>query len=64
MMRGEKEHPNPQFKRTVANDWAWALPSYELVIDRNMDTIEAIAIDPSQLMADVDKQNNVYQDTP
>ncbi|MEM9868998.1 MAG: M1 family aminopeptidase, partial [Bacteroidota bacterium] len=64
MMRGEKENPYPQFKRTVANDWAWAHPTYELVIDRNMDSIEAIAIDPSQLMADVDKQNNVYQDTP
>ncbi|WP_435623991.1 M1 family metallopeptidase [Flagellimonas sp.] len=61
MMRGEKENPYPQFERTVAKDWAWAHPTYELVLDRPLDSIEAIAIDPSQLMADVDKQNNVFQ---
>ncbi|MEM8846082.1 MAG: M1 family metallopeptidase [Bacteroidota bacterium] len=61
MMRGEKDNPYPQFKRTTVKDWAWAHPTYELVLDRSLDSIEAIAIDPSQLMADVDKQNNIFQ---
>ncbi len=63
IMRGEKDNPYPQFKRTVAKDWTWTHPTYELILDRSLDSIEAIAIDPSQLMADIDKQNNVYQAT-
>ena len=61
IMRGEKDNPYPQLERTVAKDWAWAHPTYELVLNRPLDSIEAIAIDPSQLMADVDKENNVFQ---
>ena len=30
MMRGEKDNPYPQMKRTVAKDWAWAHPTYSL----------------------------------
>ena len=29
MMSFEKENPNPEIKRTVLNDWAWANPTYE-----------------------------------
>ncbi|GMN10005.1 M1 family metallopeptidase [Croceitalea sp. MTPC9] len=61
MMRGEKENPYPSLKRTVSDDWAWASNTYELVIDKPLENVAGISIDPSQLMADVDRENNIYQ---
>src|SRR5690606_1054007 len=51
MMYGEKENPYPGLKRTVLQDWPWAQPGYELSLDLPLDQIQAIVIDPSQLMA-------------
>ena len=64
MMFGEKENPYSNLKRTVLDNWAWAYPSYEFTINMPKDNIKAIVIDPSQLMADVDGENNVYQVNP
>ncbi|WP_422349549.1 M1 family metallopeptidase [Flagellimonas sp.] len=61
MMRGEKDNPYPNLKRTVAKDWTWAHPTYELIIDKPLGDIQALVIDPSQLMADVNGENNVWQ---
>lgn len=61
MMRGEKENPYPALKRTVKEDWAWVSPTYELLIDVPIEHISGISIDPSQLMADVNRANNVWQ---
>ena len=61
MMRGEKENPYPNLNRTVSKDWGWAHPTYELTIDKPLDEIQALVIDPSQLMADVNGENNVWQ---
>ncbi|SIQ03050.1 M1 family metallopeptidase [Maribacter ulvicola] len=61
MMRGEKENPYDGVKRTVINDWAWAYPSYDFEINKPMSSIQAIVIDPSQLMADVNLENNIWQ---
>jgi len=61
MLRGEKENPYPIITRTVLPDWAWAYPTYEFTIDKHLEDIKAIAIDPSQLMADINMSNNVYQ---
>nr|WP_298923513.1 M1 family metallopeptidase [uncultured Allomuricauda sp.] len=61
MMRGEKANPYPTLNRTVVEDWAWAYPTYEFIINKPISAIQAIAIDPSQLMADVNPENNVYQ---
>ncbi|MDC0008208.1 M1 family metallopeptidase [bacterium] len=60
MMRGEKENPYPQINRTVLSDWAWAFPTYSFSIDKPMESIKAILIDPSQLMADVNQENNLW----
>ena len=60
MMRGEKENPYPSIKRTVLPDWPWAFPTYDISLDRPMSDIKAIVIDPSQLMADVDRNNNTW----
>ncbi|WP_343488373.1 M1 family metallopeptidase [Allomuricauda sp. d1] len=60
MMRGEKENPYPNIQRTVAEDWAWASPTYELILDMPKGNIAGISIDPSMLMADVNRENNTY----
>ena len=62
LMRGEKENTYP-LNREVHPDWAWADLKYRLEINHSKDAIEAIVIDPSNLMADVDKSNNYYAPT-
>ncbi len=61
MMRGVKDNPYPQLKRTVLGDWAWAYPTYTFEIDAPKENIAAMMIDATQLMADVDMENNVYE---
>ncbi|MGS2741350.1 M1 family metallopeptidase [Sinomicrobium sp. M5D2P17] len=58
MMHGIKDNPYPNLERTVLPDWAWAYPTYEFNINRPKSDIKAIVIDPSDLMADIDKSNN------
>lgn len=64
MMRGQKENPYANLKRTGLEDWAWAFPTYEFVIDKPIGEVTAIVLDPSQLMADVNAENNIYQSNP
>ncbi|MDV7137639.1 M1 family metallopeptidase [Maribacter sp. TH_r10] len=61
MMRGEKENPYGDIQRTTLPDWPWAYPTFDFAVDKPMEDITAIMIDPSQLMADVDPQNNLWQ---
>lgn len=61
MMRGEKDNPYPNIPREVLEDWPWAQPEYSLVIDAPLEDIQAIVIDPSGLMADIDTENNYWQ---
>jgi len=60
MMRGEKENPYRGIERTVLPDWAWAYPAYSFVVEKPLGDIKAIVIDPSQLMADINGENNVW----
>ncbi len=64
MMHGEKENPYPGIGRRVLPDWPWASPVYEFVLERPVSDIKAIVLDPSQLMADVDADNNIWQPAP
>lgn len=59
MMRGEKENPFPEMKRTVLPDWAWAYPTYSFSIDSSKE-IKTIEIDKTRLIADIDRENNVW----
>ena len=52
MMRGEKPT-----SATVINDWAWAMPTYTFEAKK---AIKSIEIDASQMMADVNRENNSY----
>ena len=61
MMYGEKENPYTNLKRTVLPDWPWANTNYDFILDRSLNNIKAIVLDPSQLMADVNEENNVWQ---
>ena len=53
MMRGEKPTD-----AKMLNDWAWAYPTYTFNTNK---PVKEVHIDPSELMADVDKSNNVWQ---
>lgn len=54
------EKPNEtQYARTVLPNWAWANPNYTFET-QNKD-IKKITIDPSGLMADVKRENNVFE---
>jgi aminopeptidase N len=59
MMRGEKENSDPNIKRTILKDWAWAYPFYSFEISKSK-KVKKLMIDPSQLMADIDLKNNIW----
>ncbi|MCH8535777.1 MAG: M1 family metallopeptidase [Flavobacteriaceae bacterium] len=45
----------------VHQKWAWAMPTYNLSIDVEGKQVKQIEIDPSQLMADINRENNVQK---
>jgi len=57
MARAEKTNAYPNLKRIVKTDWAWAHPTYTFETSK---TIKKITIDPSELMADIDRTNNTF----
>ena len=61
MMRGEKGNPYPAITRTVLADWPWAMPTYTFTVNKPLGSIRAILLDPSQLMADINPENNLWQ---
>ena len=61
MMNFEKENPTPEIKRTILTDWTWANPNYFFEIPKAKTFIKKITIDSSGLMADVKRDNNVYE---
>lgn len=60
LMRGEKKLVSNNPERILSLDWPWTYPSYQLNIAGKISEIEKIEIDPSQLMADLERANNVY----
>jgi hypothetical protein len=60
LMRWEKENPYP-LERTVLKPWDWAYPTFSFEINKTKSAIVALVIDPSELMADVNLENNVYE---
>ena len=59
LLRGEKQNPY-DIEWVVHKDWAWSSLNYNLNINIPKDQIKAIIIDPSNFMADIDKNNNYY----
>ncbi|WP_340104000.1 M1 family metallopeptidase [Rhodohalobacter sp. 8-1] len=62
IMWGQKQNENPDIERHVAEDWPWVFPEYELTIDRPMEDIARIEIDPSRRMADINRDNNAWME--
>jgi hypothetical protein len=60
MMRYVKDNPYPALKRTVLPDWDWGHQTYEFTINKPKSAINALAIDPAELMADVNRDNNTF----
>lgn len=53
MMRGNKPTT-----ATVIADWTWAHPTYTFTVSKNIKKVE---IDTSKMMADIDRENNVFE---
>lgn len=61
IMWGQKENENPEIERTVLPDWPWVFPDYSFVMDIPQENIARIEIDPTRRMADVDRDNNIWE---
>jgi Peptidase family M1 domain len=59
LMRFAKENQNPTIKRTVLEGWDWSSNLYEFKIS-SKPKIKNIIIDPSGLMADINRENNKF----
>lgn len=60
-MHWVKPNPYVELERTVLDAWGWAQPQYKFIINKPKSSIKSIMIDPSQFMADVNQENNIYQ---
>lgn len=59
MMRNEKKFSAyPDTKITTKLDWPWVNPTYTLKIDRPSSEIISLEIDPTQRLADINRDNN------
>lgn len=59
MMRWDKPAEDDT-KRTVADDWAWGFPTYDLSIPSAKGKVSEVEIDPSKRMADVNQEDNIW----
>jgi hypothetical protein len=55
---GNKPVEDKNIHRMDLEAWPWVYPTYTLSINRRVEEILSIEIDPSQRMADVDRKNN------
>jgi hypothetical protein len=61
LMRWIKPNQTPLIKRTVLEGWDWAYPTFEFTITSEKAKIKSIVIDGSELMTDVNRENNLYK---
>lgn len=59
IMWGEKDNEYDA-ERAVLDDWPWVFPDYSFEIDVAAGQIARIEIDPSQRLADVNPDDNIY----
>lgn len=57
-MFGEKPVEDPSIPRVVFDPWKWTSPIYTFELKHRLTDIKRVEIDPSQRMADVDRNNN------
>lgn len=60
LMRGNKPLEDSSAKFTILKDWQWVNPSYEFIMNRPLNEIMSIEIDPSGRLADIKRENNKF----
>ena len=60
LMHFVKDNPFPKLNRTVLDSWGWGHQTYEFTINKPKASIRVLVIDPADLMADVNKDNNAF----
>ncbi len=60
IMRGEKGNDLLQIDRVNLADWPWVYPTYSFSLGLNAKDIQEIVIDPSNRLADIQINNNIY----
>lgn len=55
-IKGRSDYPD--IPRTVKRDWPWVNPTYTFKIDADASSIKSIEIDPTQRLADINRDNN------
>jgi len=58
LMRWEKSFEGENVKEL--EDWSWAAPTYSFSLGKSKSEVKSIVIDQVGLMADVNRENNVY----
>jgi hypothetical protein len=61
MMFGEKPPLDGFSDWRIEKDWAWARPTYTLIVDAPLTEIELLVIDPLELLADINLDDNVFE---
>lgn len=57
---GSKANPYKNMEQYQLSAWGWAYPTYTFEIDLPLSQIKSITIDPQELSADINRQNNVF----
>lgn len=60
MMRSEKPVENLEVSRITMEPWPWTYPEYSLKISRPLNDIRKITIDPTERLADINRENNQF----
>ena len=60
LMRWEKPNPFTGIKGNVLKGWDWAYPNFTFEISKPKALIKSITIDPENIMADINKEDNVF----
>ena len=60
LMRWEKPNPYTGIRGNILKGWDWAYPTFTFEIAKPKAKIKSITIDPESLMADINKEDNVY----
>lgn len=58
LMFGEKPVEDPAIPRKSYEPWKWTHPTYTFTLDKRLQDVKVVDIDPTQRMADVDRANN------
>ena len=62
MMRFEKSFEGEEVR--TLEDWAWSMPTYSFSLEKPKLEVKSIEIDESDLLADINRENNTFGEVP